>query len=130
MFVVRGGHPLRGRVSVSGAKNAALPIMAASLASRGDHVIAWSACPIWLTSRLYHRYSADRCRDAGRTPARWLRLRLERLSTSNDAWPITNLFAACAPVSAFWARCWDGEVEPVSPCQGDAISDTAQSICI
>ena len=30
-FVIRGGKPLRGRVDISGAKNAALPILAASL---------------------------------------------------------------------------------------------------
>lgn len=35
MFVVRGGQPLRGTVAVSGAKNAALPIMAAALAVDG-----------------------------------------------------------------------------------------------
>lgn len=35
MFVVRGGQPLQGRVAVSGAKNAALPIMAAALAADG-----------------------------------------------------------------------------------------------
>ena len=39
MFVVRGGRPLRGRVSVSGAKNAALPIMAAALVSNGTSVL-------------------------------------------------------------------------------------------
>lgn len=39
MFVVRGGHPLRGRVTVGGAKNAALPIMAASLAAHGTTVL-------------------------------------------------------------------------------------------
>ena len=39
MFVVRGGRPLRGRVSVSGAKNAALPIMAASLVANGTTVL-------------------------------------------------------------------------------------------
>src|SRR6516162_5167379 len=33
MFVVHGGRRLRGRVRVSGAKNSALPIMAAVLAS-------------------------------------------------------------------------------------------------
>ena len=31
MFVIRGGRPLRGRVRVSGAKNAALPMMAVSI---------------------------------------------------------------------------------------------------
>jgi UDP-N-acetylglucosamine 1-carboxyvinyltransferase len=35
MFVIRGGIPLRGSVRVSGAKNAALPIMAACLAADG-----------------------------------------------------------------------------------------------
>lgn len=35
MFVVQGGRPLKGRVRVSGAKNAALPIMAASIMADG-----------------------------------------------------------------------------------------------
>lgn len=35
MFVVRGGVPLHGRVTVSGAKNACLPMMAAALAIDG-----------------------------------------------------------------------------------------------
>lgn len=39
MFVVRGGRPLRGRVAVSGAKNSALPIMAASLAAFGTSIL-------------------------------------------------------------------------------------------
>ncbi len=36
MFVVRGGRPLRGEVTVSGAKNSALPILAATLAIPGE----------------------------------------------------------------------------------------------
>lgn len=39
MFVVHGGRRLRGRVRVSGAKNAALPIMAAVLASDGPTLL-------------------------------------------------------------------------------------------
>ncbi|MBI1348847.1 UDP-N-acetylglucosamine 1-carboxyvinyltransferase [bacterium] len=39
MFVVQGGYPLRGRVPVCGAKNAALPIMAAALAIDGTVVL-------------------------------------------------------------------------------------------
>ncbi|HLG42370.1 MAG TPA: UDP-N-acetylglucosamine 1-carboxyvinyltransferase, partial [Planctomycetota bacterium] len=30
-FIVQGGHPLEGRIRVQGAKNAALPMMAAVL---------------------------------------------------------------------------------------------------
>jgi UDP-N-acetylglucosamine 1-carboxyvinyltransferase len=36
-IVVEGGVPLRGSVDVSGAKNAALPILAASLLAEGEH---------------------------------------------------------------------------------------------
>lgn len=39
MFVVQGGRRLAGRVTVSGAKNAALPIMAAALAASGRSVL-------------------------------------------------------------------------------------------
>lgn len=39
MFVVRGGRPLRGTVAVGGAKNAALPILAASLMADGPLVL-------------------------------------------------------------------------------------------
>jgi UDP-N-acetylglucosamine 1-carboxyvinyltransferase len=38
-IVVEGGVPLRGSVDVSGAKNAALPAIAAALLAEGDHVI-------------------------------------------------------------------------------------------
>jgi UDP-N-acetylglucosamine 1-carboxyvinyltransferase len=38
-IVVEGGVLLEGRVAVSGAKNAALPVMAAALLAEGDHVI-------------------------------------------------------------------------------------------
>lgn len=39
MFIVRGGERLSGRVSVSGAKNSALPMMAAALACEGETVL-------------------------------------------------------------------------------------------
>ena len=38
-IVVEGGLPLRGSVEVSGAKNAALPIVAAALLADGEHLI-------------------------------------------------------------------------------------------
>jgi UDP-N-acetylglucosamine 1-carboxyvinyltransferase len=37
-IIVTGGRPLRGEIGVSGAKNAALPILAASLLAEGPHV--------------------------------------------------------------------------------------------
>ncbi len=38
-IVIEGGVPLRGTVQVSGAKNAALPIIASALLADGDHVV-------------------------------------------------------------------------------------------
>ena len=38
-IVIEGGLPLRGTVDVSGAKNAALPIIAAALLAEGDHAV-------------------------------------------------------------------------------------------
>jgi UDP-N-acetylglucosamine 1-carboxyvinyltransferase len=39
MFCIEGGHPLRGTVRTGGSKNASLPIMAASLAIRGEVIL-------------------------------------------------------------------------------------------
>ncbi len=39
-IVINGGKPLRGEVAISGAKNAALPIIAAALLCEGEHRIA------------------------------------------------------------------------------------------
>ena len=36
-LIIQGGRPLRGRVAISGAKNAALPVMAATLLASGVH---------------------------------------------------------------------------------------------
>src|SRR5262245_38413230 len=36
---IQGGRPLQGRVTISGAKNAALPVMAATLLARGVHTL-------------------------------------------------------------------------------------------
>src|SRR5512137_1568727 len=38
-ILIEGGVPLRGEVEVSGAKNAALPAIAAALLAEGDHVV-------------------------------------------------------------------------------------------
>jgi UDP-N-acetylglucosamine 1-carboxyvinyltransferase len=39
-LVIRGGKPLKGEVRISGAKNAALPIMASTILAHGEHNIA------------------------------------------------------------------------------------------
>lgn len=39
-FIIQGGHPISGTINVSGAKNAILPIMAASLLAPGKSVLS------------------------------------------------------------------------------------------
>ena len=38
-IVIEGGQPLKGSVRISGAKNAVLPILAATLLTRGRNII-------------------------------------------------------------------------------------------
>ncbi|MCK5069309.1 MAG: UDP-N-acetylglucosamine 1-carboxyvinyltransferase, partial [Desulfocapsa sp.] len=38
-LVIEGGAPLKGEVKISGAKNAALPLIAASLLAPGIHIL-------------------------------------------------------------------------------------------
>ena len=41
-FVIQGGEPLSGEITVAGNKNAALPILAASLLSDEELILAWA----------------------------------------------------------------------------------------
>ena len=50
-LVIQGGRPLNGRVTVSGAKNAALPVMAATLLAPGVHRLR--NCPQLLDTRTF-----------------------------------------------------------------------------
>jgi len=52
-LVIQGGRPLRGRVAVSGAKNAALPVMAATLLAPGVHRLR--NCPQLVDTRTFGR---------------------------------------------------------------------------
>ncbi|MDY6788127.1 MAG: UDP-N-acetylglucosamine 1-carboxyvinyltransferase, partial [candidate division WOR-3 bacterium] len=38
-FIIKGGRKLKGKLNASGAKNASLPILAASLLTRGETVV-------------------------------------------------------------------------------------------
>ncbi len=50
-LVIQGGRPLQGRVAVSGAKNAALPVMAATLLAPGVHRLR--NCPRLVDTRTF-----------------------------------------------------------------------------
>ena len=44
-IIIEGGLPLQGEVQISGAKNAALPILAATLLAAGEHRLSNVAAP-------------------------------------------------------------------------------------
>ena len=52
-LVIQGGRPLSGRVAISGAKNAALPVMAATLLAPGVHRLR--NCPQLVDTRTFGR---------------------------------------------------------------------------
>jgi UDP-N-acetylglucosamine 1-carboxyvinyltransferase len=52
-FVIRGGRRLTGAIRVNGAKNATLPLMAATLAAPGEHVL--ENCPSLMDTRTMAR---------------------------------------------------------------------------
>lgn len=72
MFVVRGGKPLQGRVRVGGAKNAALPILAASLMA--DEPITLHDVPDLVDVRTLSQLLATLGVSSERQPDRSLRL--------------------------------------------------------
>ena len=44
-FIIEGGYPLNGTLRVQGAKNAALPILAAAIMSEGEITLTnWTIC--------------------------------------------------------------------------------------
>lgn len=101
MFVVRGGRRLRGRVRVSGAKNAALPIMAACLAV--DGVVRLRDVP-----RLADVATMARLLDSLGVSARWNSddcptdrpLDPEECDPASVAWdPLANEDGVCPPAT-------------------------------
>jgi UDP-N-acetylglucosamine 1-carboxyvinyltransferase len=75
-IVVEGGVPLRGSVDVSGAKNAALPIVAAALLAEGDHLVrnVPDLADVRTLSRLLAHMGCQVERNAGERGALGLRV--------------------------------------------------------
>ena len=121
---IRGGRPLEGRIPISGAKNAALPLMAAGLL-------------IGRAAGLLERAGPGRHRHHGRAAARstaWRSSTTRRraaITLSRRRSPIsrrpTTWCARCAPRSWCSARCWPASARPRSRCPAAAPSARARS---
>lgn len=65
---IRGGRPLRGEISVQGAKNSALPLMASALVCRGETILTNvpQLTDVYAASRILNRLGC-RCTAEGQT---------------------------------------------------------------
>jgi UDP-N-acetylglucosamine 1-carboxyvinyltransferase len=91
---ITGNGPLRGEVIISGAKNAALPILAATLLS---------AQPVALRNVPHLRDITTTLELMGRFGSRFELNGSQSLVADNSN--ITDLCAPCAPPSCSWVRC-------------------------
>jgi len=98
-FLIKGGVPLHGEVTISGSKNAALPIMAAALLT-GEPCIIRGVPDLSDT-----RFMAQILASLGATvkfECGTLTVRAQKSAVM----PITNSSARCAARFASWGRCW------------------------
>ncbi|ABS28393.1 UDP-N-acetylglucosamine 1-carboxyvinyltransferase [Anaeromyxobacter sp. Fw109-5] len=75
-IVIDGGVPLRGSVATSGAKNAALPIIAGALLAEGDHLVrnVPDLADVRTLGRLLVHMGCQAERNAGEKGALWIRV--------------------------------------------------------
>ena len=100
MLVVQGGCPLRGDVYVDGAKNAALPVMAASILLAGDVRIKRvpDLVDVQTMSLLLQSLGAEVRRSDDTLD---IDTRGVASSMRTTSWSVE-----CVPASAFSVRCW------------------------
>ena len=129
---IRGGRRLKGEIPISGAKNAALKLMAASLLT---------AEPLTLTNvpRLADvRAMAELLSSFGVKVEVTLSgqfgegdtMRLDAGRHHFASSPPTTWCARCAPASRCWGRCWRAWAKPRCRCPAAAPSGRGRSNCI
>ena len=121
-FLIEGGQPLTGPAEVSGSKNAALPIMAAVLASDGpleltavpDLDDVHSLLGLLGTLGVHAEFPAEN----------QLKLVVETTRPHVADYDLVRRMRAsiCVP-------CWPAAAAPASPCPADATSVIDQSTC-
>ncbi len=108
-IVIEGGVPLRGTATVSGAKNAALPIIAASLLAEGEHVVANvpELADVRTMGRLLAAMGCEVARGAG-GDARALAVRVPRAIQPEAPYEMVKTMRASVvvlgPLVARWGR--------------------------
>src|SRR6266536_1893166 len=105
-IVIEGGVPLRGEVQVSGAKNAALPAIAASLLAEGDHAV--SNVPDLADVRTMGRLLAHMGCEVGRGDRHEIGVRVPRSVNPEAPYELVKTMRASVlvlgPLVARWGR--------------------------
>ena len=124
MFVIQGGKPLNGTVAVGGAKNSALPLMAAALAADGETILRGvpRLVDVDTLSALLETLGVRVTRGDQNelSLALWMRGRIS---------PITNWFGGCGPVFVSWDRCSPEGAKPAFRSPAGATSAIGRSTC-
>ena len=126
-FVIRGGTPLLGTIRVSGAKNSALPCMAAAILTE-DEVILENipqVRDIETERKLLVSMGAEVELGYGRAQHRTT-ISCRNLSDPVAKYEIVKTMRASSSCWGRWSRAPD---LPASPCREDAPSAVAPSTC-
>ncbi len=108
-IVIEGGVPLRGAAAVSGAKNAALPVIAASLLAEGEHVVrnVPDLADVRTMGRLLSAMGCEVSRGAAGDP-RALAVRVPRAIEPEAPYELVKTMRASVvvlgPLAARWGR--------------------------
>ncbi len=125
-FVIRGGNPLAGTIRVSGAKNSALPCMAAAILTE-DEVTLENIPQVWdiATQRRLLSSMGAEVKPAGRSALRPPSVAARSPTPSQN----TKSSRPCAPVPWCSARSLPAPEWRAWPCPADAPSAAGPSIC-
>ena len=119
-FAVEGGWPLEGQVPVHGAKNSALPILAATLLADGESII--HNCPsLTDCAAALEILSCLGCRVRREGETVVVNTACRRGHTIPDD--------LMGPRSSFWGRCWPGPGRPRPAGQGGVPWGPGPLIC-
>lgn len=111
-FVIHGGKPLVGEVEISGAKNAAVAILPAT-------ILAGGKCVIENLPNISDVSASVDILSAMGAHVRVINKHTLEIDTAHiTATSVPTSFRArCAPLIIFWARCWAVSAKPPWPCR-------------
>ena len=123
---IRGGRPLSGEIEIGGAKNAALPLMAAGMLTEDRLVL--SNVPR-LADIQTMGGAAVPARHHGRAVGKDRRTPLAGRTDQQHRGALRHRPQDARLRAWCWDRCWPASVRPGCPCPAAAPSAPAPSIC-